>query len=154
MTLAFYRAEHGSLIDKIIDWTTGNRGFCHVELVFSDGRSFSSRAGEGVGFKDINYDSQKEAGKWKIITFDVTPEQEAIMMAFAKSKVGKKYDYLGAIGVVLHNPDDPGHYFCSEIVSLTLMKANVLPPLVASSISPNKLEMLAEQLLVKKPVGR
>ena len=56
MKLAFYKAKHGTKIDKIVAAAIGSE-YSHVELVFSDGICFSaSPRDKGVRFKTINLD--------------------------------------------------------------------------------------------------
>jgi hypothetical protein len=117
--LAFKRAQYSGLTGRLIDLLSGGDGFCHVELIFSDGLSFSSTTmdgkPEGVRFKQINYSHPE---RWDIIDLpQITPELEAKGRAYAETLVGQPYDRFGVARFVL--PFMRQHataWFCNEVV--------------------------------------
>ena len=57
--------------------------------------------------------------KYEIVKFPVKNTKESI--AFARNQIGKKYDPLGIISLVIHrNIEDRNKYFCSELVAATV----------------------------------
>ncbi|PVX40516.1 hypothetical protein C8D76_10389 [Pasteurella langaaensis DSM 22999] len=102
--------SHCEIAIKRQRWLSGSH-YEH-EIVY-DCYSSSIRDG-GVRCKQIDIDS----GKWDLIPLkDVTEQQ--IKQYFEKTK-GKKYDWLGAIGVVLKCNQDKRKYFCSEFCAESL----------------------------------
>src|SRR5262245_30118276 len=67
MTIALYRGNK-TLLDKSINRLSGNKGFSHAELVFSDGWCFSSTARD-PGLKR-NGARKPNGTRWKKIEFD------------------------------------------------------------------------------------
>jgi hypothetical protein len=114
--LAFYKGWRGDWIDKLISiWTMGP--YSHVELIFSDGMSFSSSIrDDGTRFKNIIYDD-----KWDIIELNF-PFDEIKMREFCESQNDKPYDLLGVFfsaGLKL-NLQDKNKWFCTEIIGYSL----------------------------------
>lgn len=107
MYIAFNKSNK-TLMDKLIRFFTKSE-YVHCELVTvkrSDRfYGYSAYPGEGVRAKWISYDPNE----WefiKIPTVDVK--------SFMEKTEGKKYDYLGALGFVFGNNDNPNRWFCSE----------------------------------------
>lgn len=107
MYIAFNKSNK-TLMDKLIRFFTKSE-YVHCELVTvkrSDRfYGYSAYPGEGVRAKWISY----EPNEWefiKIPTVDVK--------SFMEKTEGKKYDYLGALGFVFGNNDNPNRWFCSE----------------------------------------
>lgn len=135
MKLAFYKSTSSSaeLYDKLITFWTGSV-YSHVEIIFSNGLSFSSSPRDGgCRYKAIVYNDDS----WDYINLQslITPEREAEIMAFCDSQNGKKYDWLGIflsqfmpLGI-----EDPKRWFCSELGAKIMM---FYPP---SSYNPRKL---------------
>jgi len=135
MYIAFQK-NTGSFIDNLISYFTKSK-IIHCELVTvkstKDNKFFgySSYLGKGVrcGWIDIN-------DNWVILPLNKTQfkdiKAQDIKDFYAKTE-GKKYDYLGCLGFVFGNPDDPKRYFCSEWCAEALGIEN------PSKISPAKL---------------
>ena len=88
---------YSRLLDKIISART-NGPAVHVELVFSDGISFSSSQWDGgVRFKQIDYIDDP---KWALVPLYLTPEQESRVRATAELLAAVKigYDWKGILG--------------------------------------------------------
>lgn len=112
LQLAFYKGS-GNWFDKITRWRTAG-DFTHVELVFSDGVSFSSSQWDGgTRFKDIVY-TDKE--KWVMVR--VPGVNEVLIRKWCETQVGKKYDWKGLLKLMASgnaadkNPED---WYCSNI---------------------------------------
>lgn len=123
---------------------SGNGGFAHVELAFSDGECFSSSSRDGgCRFKAIDiHDSES----WALVNVRATAEQEAAARAFCRAQNGKPYDWLGVFGFILpiRQFDHPGRrWFCSEVVCAALQAAGDPLHTDPLSTSPNDLYPLA-----------
>lgn len=126
MYIAFNKSNK-TLMDKLIRFFTKSE-YVHCELVTvkrSDKfYGYSAYPGEGVRAKWISYDPNE----WefiKIPTVDVK--------SFMGKTEGKKYDYLGALGFVFGNNDNPNRWFCSEWCATVLGLEN------PSKLSPGDL---------------
>lgn len=113
LLLAFYRAKHGTWIDKLINaFSAPHRGFSHNELIFPDGWSISSTmrdpstGRDGEPIIDPKTGKQKKDGvRWKLIDFDpekwafyeiaATPDQIEKMRTYADSIIDARYDFWG-----------------------------------------------------------
>lgn len=113
MKLAFYIAKYGDKLDKTISFFTRGE-FSHVELVFSDGVSFSSSYRDnGVRFKTIDFGE-----RWNIIDINkFLHQKEETIRSWCEGQVGCKYDILGAIFQKTFYQD---RWYCSEICSTVL----------------------------------
>lgn len=136
MKLAFYKAEHGNIIDKLIGlWTRGP--FSHVELLFSDGVSFSSSQWDGgVRFKKIDY-SHKE--RWSFLDIDGIANESEVKYLANKLR-GAKYDWLGIFlyEFLPFNIQNSKKWYCSEICAHLL-------GLTPCQMSPNKLYKIVKE---------
>lgn len=153
LKVAFYRARiDGRIWDQAVNWFSGFGGFAHVELVFSDGVSFSSTSMDqppGPRFKQIDYSAHPK--RWELVDLpQVSSEIEDSVRAWATEKVAMNagYDWGAIWGFVpfvrrFVAPDDD-RWICSEIVATALLFAGVLP--ISSpamhQISPNRLRKL------------
>lgn len=138
--LAFFRASAGGWFDRLIARFT--RGpYSHVEIVFSDGMSFSSMAADrGVRFKQIRFSELTRQGrmKWDFLTVPCRPEQEAVLRAWCETQAGKKYDWRGMFTCRLfgkfRGADDD--WFCSELCTYCLQKLGHLRSANPARMSP------------------
>jgi len=119
MKIAFYKAEKGNIIDKLINLWTGMYGYSHVELVFSDGSSFSSSPREGcVRFKKIDMNDDK----WVFVDLEIDKLVESKMRMQALNFIGRKYDMFGIIFcfIIPINKQSNDKWWCSELISFIL----------------------------------
>ena len=135
---------HARLLDKIIS-ARSNGDAVHVELVFSDGVSFSaSQWDKGVRFKQIDYTGDS---KWVLVPVHITAEQEATVRNVAEvlAQMGIKYDWRGILGFFIgkRNPGDLDKLFCSEACVTVLKYAGVFTHLTPSTTDPWLLECVA-----------
>lgn len=107
MYIAFNKSNK-TVLDKLIKFFTKSE-YVHCELVtvkrVDKFYGYSAYPGEGVRAKWISYDPNE----WefiKIPTVDVK--------TFMEKTEGKKYDYLGVLGFVFGNNENPNRWFCSE----------------------------------------
>lgn len=136
VTLAFYRAEYGGLLSKLIAWASGG-AYSHVEFVFPNNLSISSRESGGVQIKQIFYDPQQ----WD---FCRVPCDTHRLWRFCYEKVGLKYDWAGVIGYLPRFKDlqDQNKWYCSELMVRALQHVGVLQGENALAHSPNSLHSL------------
>ena len=146
MKVAFYKVKgnpNARWDDKIIAFVSrGN--YSHVELVFSDGISFSSSNRDGgTRFKYIDYNKDN----WDIFDLNISPEDEGKMRLLALRLTDKEYDLIGALTsplkLCLQNKDK---YFCSE-VCLTLIKEVVNKDIVPCKFTPVKMSKLIKHYI-------
>ena len=121
MMLAFYKAKHGTKIDKIVAAAIRSK-YSHVELVFSDGICFSaSPRDKGVRFKAINLDN----GKWDLYKIDKQFYEEMLKKQVKRFE-GQPYDTLGAIGSGIGIPlYSTKKKFCSLIIACIFQLDNI-----------------------------
>jgi hypothetical protein len=138
MKLAFKRSS--GFIGKAIDRLSGRDGFSHVELVFSDGRSFSSTSldkEKGVRFKDIAYSHPKE---WVNVQLFPPFGAEAKIREMAESLIPAPYDTRGVLRFIIPwMKEHPKAYFCSEAVITALQAGGMFSNLVPHTVGPNVL---------------
>jgi hypothetical protein len=112
--IAFYIADKGTWLDKLIAWWTASK-YSHVELIV-DGMWYSTSPREGeVRKKDIPFYKDH----WDVydIEVDMTYLQEFFILT-----VGKKYDWKALIftQVLPLGREDRQKFFCSEWVATAL----------------------------------
>lgn len=119
--LAFYKAfqPRAEWYDNTIAVCTVG-GHSHVELIFSDGHSFSvSPRDGGARFKNIHFHEDS----WDFKDIDLTAEQEECLRTDALTYTGQPYDYLGAIfSATPICAQFSDKVFCSEVVVNLLNK--------------------------------
>ena len=131
------------LVSALIRWQT--RGdYSHAALLMPNGTTIiESWQGIGCGVQ------QKEIADWRgVDTYDVhglTTEQWAVVDSFARSQLGKPYDYFGCVRFLDRRklPHDLSHWFCSELVFAAFQAAGVelLARCDASDVSPAMLSL-------------
>ena len=134
LTLAFYKSEYGGVLGKLINWwtkydkytwrKTANR-FNHVELIFSDGMSFSSQEKKysdgspaGVRLKKIKYSHPE---RWLFVRFPLVCSEKRVRNK-AESILGAKYDWKGILlyQFLPFGLEDANSWYCSECTSWAL----------------------------------
>lgn len=151
LQIAFYRAAHGGLLDKLIDGASGRGGFSHCELRFSTGVFFSSSGMDGgVRFKHI----VPVASHWDLIDLPAIDWfMERRMMDWCMTQVGRKYDWRGVLHFVSPCKQDQRRWFCSEICTAALQRVGLLGHVPPWQVSPNSLRLivLADKSLTATP---
>lgn len=160
MKIALYKSTNGNWLDGAINAFSGFGGYSHVELVFSDGVSFSSTSRgndgscvyangrpkpDGTRFKNIDYRAHPD--RWTQVHLGVGPDAEWLMWQFAQSELDARYDFAGCARFVLPFwKEHKTKWFCSEIVLATLQHGGMLKGHVPHKTSPNRLARLLEVL--------
>jgi hypothetical protein len=139
MRLAFYKGSKFNPIEEVIRLHTDS-DFCHVELVFAGGETFSSSLDSG----GTRFTHQGLDG-WTIV--DIGPLNEAALHAWCEQQNGKPYDVLGLVcfGLGIHDPNaDKGkRWFCSMVCVAALQSQGLFKFLVPSATSPMELYIAA-----------
>ncbi len=106
-------------VSRLIRWFTRGE-YSHAALLFSDNVVIEAHAQHGVQHLYLStwMVLNPQAGA-DIYELDLTPEQEAVVRAYAMVQVGKPYDWIGDLHFVTRQdyeqqPDDK--WFCSELV--------------------------------------
>ena len=110
MYLAF-KVKAETLVERLIAFFTGSSKV-HCELVTSLYKDqffgYTSMPFEGVTKHWVRY----EPDAWEFLKI---PDTECVnVLDFYEKTKNRRYDYLGCLGFVFGNPDDPSRYFCSE----------------------------------------
>lgn len=138
--LAMYKAE-GNWVNKVIRLFTG-KPYSHCEIFVEDGmfdtvfdenwerirvwrpcyKAYSSSPRDGgVRMKEISkpsrircneYNGEFKPENWDLIPLPTVSGQK--IEDFYQKTRGKKYDFFGAIGVVLGIREKPNRWYCSE----------------------------------------
>lgn len=108
--LASYKAK-GNWVDRVIRFFD-KATYSHSELVVEAGGGYyhcysSSPRDGGVRLKTMPLNPEH----WDLIPVNVSPEW--VHQRFEQTK-GKRYDFFGAIGIVLPIKHSKSKYFCSE----------------------------------------
>ncbi|MBS9778577.1 MAG: enoyl-CoA hydratase [Gammaproteobacteria bacterium] len=105
---AFYNAFQDTLIRVL---TKGKYSHCEIAISRKDGKfdcySSSPRDG-GVRYKVMDLPSDR----WDLQ--QITGLKQRDVVSYFNQTQGAKYDWLGAIGVIVGCPDDKSKFFCSE----------------------------------------
>lgn len=109
--LAMYKAE-GNWVDKVIRLFTGKPySHCEIAVEVVEGMPYcysSSPRDGGVRRKMMKLPKEK----WDLIPLPTVSGQK--IEGFYQKTRGKKYDFLGAVGVVLGIREKPNRWYCSE----------------------------------------
>lgn len=137
--LAMYKAR-GNWVDKIIRLFTG-RPYSHCEIAIDNGDKYrcysSSPRDGGVRYKAMHIDDSK----WDLLPLpDITVVQ---VTDFYCQTMGKKYDFLGAIGCVLPLHQKRSRYYCSE-----WCYEAIFGKAPKKALSPNELAKLCKEMKV------
>lgn len=123
-SIAFYKAIHGDVFDKIVSATTCSP-YSHCELIFSDGVCASSSPRDnGVRFARINFGDH-----WDVFELNEVLSENDAYWWFAYHQ-GLGYDFPGAIGSAFKLPIYSKHKkFCSLACAqaLELNEINLTP---------------------------
>ncbi len=149
---------------KIIRWVTKGE-WSHVAIAWKDGLLVEAILSKGVRlWPEIKYfsDPSTRVGVYKV---KATKAQIEVAIAFAVANLGKRYDLLGQIGILLkifcerrgmgwitfwgkNKAQDEGGFWCSELVGYCFEKAGVkLCEADATYLSPQD---IADSPLVEK----
>lgn len=138
MKIAFYKAKHGSLLDKAINWCSGRDGYCHVAFLFSDGQLFESSGIKG----GVRFCEMYNRDHWDIFTMNVNAGDECNIKKWCRLQDGKGYDWGGVLGFILPAKHMAGRWFCSEICCSALQNDGLIGKVQSWRVSPNELYLI------------
>lgn len=105
----------------------------HVGLVLTDSKFLlneaivieSTLSHGGVNLTSLG-DFKRRAKTWCVVELEAEVEDFQLMMAIAKSKLGKPYDFTGILGLSINrNWQENDKWFCSEDVADTLKRSGM-----------------------------
>lgn len=144
MKLAFQRSDSTALGWFVRLFERGE--YSHVELLFSDGVSFSCVANEGASAFGVRKRVTAYDDTWTLVDVDVTPIQEELARAFCEGSIGKPYDVISLLGYVFKGGKVfPHAYICSEWVQDVLHFLNLWLPHKGEFNSPSKLYQIVSK---------
>lgn len=123
MKIAFYKARHGNLYDKIISIITLSK-YSHCEIVFPNGECWSSSSRDGgVRCKFINLDNH-----WDVFNINKSFDQSTIKNWFLDNNQDS-YDWFGAFGSTIRlNSSSENKKFCSYVCAIVLGLNPIITP--------------------------
>lgn len=113
-------SRENTLLSWIIGVFTWSE-YSHVEFVTSTG--YLGAAPDGVKVRPM---TARKGVEFILRHIDCTYEQELKTLDFARSQIGKPYDWSGVFGVALHRDwHEQDSWFCSELVMTSLEAAGL-----------------------------
>lgn len=140
MAYIAFKKKTGGFFETLVSFFTKSP-YVHCELVsVKDDKTFfgytsdPSEGGVTARRKSYNQDD------WEFRKVNITA---AKIKEFYEPRANRKYDWLGCLGIVFGNPDNPKRYFCSEFCAECLGLEN------PSKFSPGSLrdKIIAEENL-------
>jgi len=115
MKLLFTRRRHiGSWFIRFVTWSE----YSHVDIVLHDQFLIGAIAPDGVVLHNMD-DRLAMASKALVMELPVQSLDDA--KNFALSQIGKRYDWLGVIGIGLHrNWQEDDKWSCAELAAMAL----------------------------------
>lgn len=146
--MMYLAAKHTatSFFGKLIKLWTFSR-YCHVEVIFSDGKWFSAREFKGAVSFLPGPPPDETPDMYDYFPLPFTAEQEARMRTWAEKERFRddgsscKYDVRGVLFSFLPVPigwQSAEDWFCSEIVSALFQTEGWFAGYSAAAISPRK----------------
>jgi hypothetical protein len=142
MKLAFHKGTGAT--GELICYVT-HSVYSHVELVFSDGKSFSARA-ERTPAVDILVPTYFTDGKWEFIDIPAQFDERPVR-AWAELQCGRGYDWGADIAFVLPSVRDQRKMLmCSGSCATALQQCGLFLDFVPATVSPGQLFVMATVL--------
>lgn len=109
-----FRVGASGFVSRAIRFVTkSQQGISHVEVIFPDGRSFSSREPHGAAWAQIDYAADPNG--WLFVDMvDVPKNFIENAVEWCDSKAGTPYDFLGIARFYLVKRRVNQRLFCSE----------------------------------------
>jgi uncharacterized protein YycO len=122
MKLLFTRRRHlGSWIIRFVTWSE----YSHVDLLIDNQSLVGAIAFDGVVLSNVEARLSKAS---KAVLMDIPVKDIELSKEFAVNQLGKKYDWLGVIGIGLkRNWQEDGKWSCAELVAKILAEGGQKP---------------------------
>jgi hypothetical protein len=143
-----FRKKGSSIYSRLIRvWTMGK--YSHAEILFPDGRSFSSdEADGGTRWRD----GVMGPDEWDFLEVPCNALQVTRVVDFCNAENGCEYDMVGIGFSFLPVPvgwQSSSRWFCSEICVAALQQVGYLVGYTPSRVSPNALYKILSKELAK-----
>lgn len=142
LTLALEKPT--TCVDHLIDRLSGHRGYCHVDLVFTNGDIFTSMSRAHDGYNAgvvLGHPRPHPPEKWDKITLNLNLDAEEVVRDNARALVGHPYDWAGIWRWVWPwSKEHPEAYFCSEAVVAAFLPDFLPEDTKAWKVSPNDIK--------------
>lgn len=107
------------IISRLIRWQTRGE-FSHVAIRVGKDECIEAWPGAGVRLKRIT-----DWSGIRVFVPIVPQRAKIIAVSYAAQQIGKQYDFLGVLRFVSRRRrDNPGRWFCSELVFASFQHAN------------------------------
>jgi uncharacterized protein YycO len=108
--------DFGSKFIRLMTWSE----YSHVDIVLPDGTLLGARMVNGVQIRPADYCNFSRVDIYETIV----PVNDTLIYDFARSQVGKPYDWKGIINIGLErNWQEPDSWFCSELAAWCFTQA-------------------------------
>jgi hypothetical protein len=139
LRLAFRKDAKGFISWAIRFVSKSDDAVSHVEVIFPDGRSFSSREGSGAAWQRIEY-----GPGWYIVPLLDVPEALIAEAAkWADAQCGRPYDYWGIVLYYFNKRNKSIRLFCSEAAARIAQICGRFEEVDPSLVSPQRILDLA-----------
>lgn len=107
------RNSFGSSLIRAVSWSE----WSHVQVL--DGRQLIGASfPKGVVEESLSYRLEISS---RALLVTIPTQDDAKVISYVKSQIGKPYDTFGAIGLGLHRDwQDPSSWWCSELVTASI----------------------------------
>lgn len=134
-----FGAHYGTgVVSRLIRWQQ-RTDVSHISVIDNDDSLIEAREFHGVVQTRTLQDAQNEQ-RVDVLEVLVRPECRERALAWARSQIGKRYDYLSILRFVTRkqNRKDNGKWFCSEFAYVAAEKAGValLRRIAPAEVSP------------------
>lgn len=137
------------IVSEAVTWFEGGSLWSHVEFVLPDGTFLGARASGGIQIRAANYILPKQIKRQREYAIPVDDDVLETILNFAKSQIGKSYDFTDIIGIAthtsLHNSND---WICSEFVTASCLKGG----LVLINVEPEFVYKVTPEMVHLSPI--
>jgi len=128
--VAFFKASHGELDDKVIDFGSGNIGYSHCEYMTSEYSTIGAHYKDNI-VEERYYNNLLSDPRWVVLEInydEVIPEKNMV------AAIGTKYDTAGVVCkfIGLNACINDEKTWCSKVIAESLNHVNI-------NIMPNEL---------------
>lgn len=144
MKLAFHKGT--GILSRAIEYGT-HSPYSHVELIFSDGMSFSARAELSPAVNIIPFNAGSNPNEWDFIDLPARLNEPKIR-AWAELQKGKGYDWGADFSFPLpFIKSDESKLMCASSCTMAIQQDGVFKGFVPCEVSPGQLSVMARVLI-------